>query len=91
MWMEEEPEQRVNSMRSKEAVATGADIVITACPFCLQMLKDGLGGLGLEEPPEVLDLVELLERATSVPARPAEVAPTEAGVTDDVLTGVGGN
>ncbi|MDI6858397.1 MAG: heterodisulfide reductase-related iron-sulfur binding cluster [Dehalococcoidia bacterium] len=91
MWMEEEPEQRVNIMRSKEAVATKADMVITACPFCLQMFKDGLGGLGLEEPPEVLDLVELLERATSVPAPPAKVAPTEAGVADEALTEVGGN
>ncbi len=47
MWMEEEPEQRVNRLRAKEAVDTGADKVLTACPFCLQMFKDGLNGLGL--------------------------------------------
>jgi Fe-S oxidoreductase/nitrate reductase gamma subunit len=96
MWMEEEPEQRVNRLRAKEAVATGADTVLTACPFCLQMFKDGLNGLGLEEPPEAIDLVELLERSALQPLQteavaeaPAEEKPVET-IDDGILSGVGG-
>jgi len=97
MWMEEEPEQRVNRLRAKEAVATGADTVLTACPFCLQMFKDGLNGLGLEEPPEAIDLVELLERSALEPLKteavaeaPAEEKPVETAADDGILSGVGG-
>jgi len=92
MWMEEEPNQRVNRLRIKDAVATQADIVVTACPFCLQMFEDAAGGLELEKPPEVLDLVELLARAVKLPVIPVEPAtPLEVGtVTNDrPLTVVG--
>ena len=92
MWMEEEPNQRVNRLRIKDAVATQADIVVTACPFCLQMFEDAAGGLELEKPLEILDLVELLERAVRLPVMPADAAtPLEVGPTtsDRPLTVVG--
>jgi Fe-S oxidoreductase len=80
MWMEEEPDERVNRLRINDAVATKADMVVTACPFCLQMLEDAAGGLELEEPLEVLDLVELLERVVAPPVIMAEpVSGLEAG------------
>ena len=82
MWMEEEPAQRVNRLRIRDAVATQADIVVTACPFCLQMLEDAAGGLEMEKPLEVLDLVELLARALALPAVPTEAAPAlQVGTT----------
>ena len=90
MWMEEEPEQRINRLRAKEAVATGANTVLTACPFCLQMFKDGLNGLGLEEPPEAIDLVELLERSVLQPLEAVAEAPVEAATDDGILSGVSG-
>jgi len=90
MWMEEEPEQRVNRLRAREAIATGADKVLTACPFCLQMFKDGLSGLGLEEPPEAIDLVELLERAALQPLEVVAETPAVAAADDNVLSGVSG-
>jgi len=94
MWMEEEPDQRVNRLRMKDAVATQADMVITACPFCLQMFEDAAGGLDQEKPMEVLDLVELLQRVVKLPktqvepATPLEVGPTNG---DRPLTVVGGS
>jgi len=74
IWMEEEPSQRVSGLRMKDALATKADILITACPFCMQMFEDA--AKGLEKPMEVLDLVELLERAVAPPAVVAEPAST---------------
>ncbi len=72
MWMEEEPEQRVNRLRLKDAVATGADLIVTACPFCLQMFEDAARALDPEKPLEVLDLVELLERSVARSEAPGE-------------------
>ena len=93
MWMEEEPSQRVSGLRMKDALATKADILITACPFCMQMFEDA--AKGLEKPMEVLDLVELLERAVAPPAVVAEPASTltlEVGTitSDRPLSIVGG-
>jgi Fe-S oxidoreductase len=90
--MEEEPDQRVNQLRMKDAVATQADIVITACPFCLQMFEDAAGALEMEKPLEVLDLVELLERAVKLPVTPIEpTTPLEVDTvtSDRPLTVVG--
>jgi Fe-S oxidoreductase len=42
MWMEETRGTRINASRAGQALATGADTVATACPFCMTMLKDGL-------------------------------------------------
>jgi Fe-S oxidoreductase/nitrate reductase gamma subunit len=92
MWMEEEPDQRVNQLRMKDAVATQADIVVTACPFCLQMFEDASGALEMEKPLEVIDLVELLERAVKLPVMPVEsVTPLESGTItkDRPLTVIG--
>lgn len=41
-FMEDEPGQRVNHERARQAVETGADIVGTGCPYCQLMLEDGL-------------------------------------------------
>jgi Fe-S oxidoreductase/nitrate reductase gamma subunit len=95
MWMEEEPSQRVSGLRMKDALATKADMVITACPFCMQMFEDAGKGLGLEEPMEVLDLVELLERAVAQPeavAEPASTLTLQVGTvtSDRPLSVVGG-
>jgi Fe-S oxidoreductase len=52
---------KINRNRMREAAATGADIVCTACPFCLGMLEDAARA---ERPgggaPRVRDLAELV-------------------------------
>jgi Fe-S oxidoreductase len=42
MWMEEKVGKRVNLERVDEALGTGAETVVTGCPFCSIMLNDGL-------------------------------------------------
>ena len=58
MWMEEEPQKRVCSVRAKEALGTGAKTVAVACPFCLTMLTDGVAAQ--TESAQVLDVAEIL-------------------------------
>ncbi|HET9104680.1 MAG TPA: (Fe-S)-binding protein [Solirubrobacteraceae bacterium] len=45
MWMEERG-TGINDNRVAEAVATGADTLAVACPFCTVMLDDGVQGAG---------------------------------------------
>ncbi len=60
MWMDEFPTtDKIAELRVKEAVATGAEILITACPFCLSMLADAVKTAGYEDQLEVKDIMEL--------------------------------
>ena len=63
IWMEEEPDQRVNVKRTEQLLDTKADVVSTACPFCLSMFEDGLKTKGAEENVKVYDLSELVCQA----------------------------
>ncbi|MBW3668875.1 MAG: respiratory nitrate reductase subunit gamma [Actinobacteria bacterium] len=49
MWMEESTGTKVNTERSREAIATGASRVATACPFCYIMLDDGMKEHGRDD------------------------------------------
>jgi Fe-S oxidoreductase len=59
MWMEE-PGRRVNELRTAQALATGAEVIGSACPYCLTMMEEGLRKHGEEERVEALDVAELL-------------------------------
>ncbi|MDE0654490.1 MAG: heterodisulfide reductase-related iron-sulfur binding cluster [bacterium] len=48
MWMEEHVGEQVNVVRSRELLATGAERIATACPFCYVMIDDGVRGEGVE-------------------------------------------
>lgn len=61
-FVDEPPHQRVNQERSRQALATGADVVAVACPFCMTMLEDGTRSVGGEST-RVLDVAELLWQA----------------------------
>ncbi len=60
MWMEIKSEKRVNLIRTEELLATGAQTVATACPFCLAMLDLGRKVAGAEERLAVKDIGELV-------------------------------
>ena len=68
MWLEEREGKRINLERTDEALATGADVVSTACPYCLIMLDDAVKERGRDEEVKVLDVAQVLERSME-PAR----------------------
>jgi len=58
MWMEETIGTRVNENRAKEALATGATTVATACPFCMTMMTDGVkANQGTAEVKDIAEIV----------------------------------
>lgn len=60
MWMEERIGTQVNVSRAQEALATGAEIIATACPFCLTMMTDGVNKQAPARPVQVRDVAEIL-------------------------------
>lgn len=69
MWMEETLGTRINSNRTAEAVATGADRIAVGCPFCHVMLGDGLTAQQSEgtarEDVAVVDVAQMLLAAVN--------------------------
>lgn len=57
---EEKGDTRVNFFRTGEAIATGAGVIASACPFCQTMLTDGVKHHEKESDVEVLDIAELV-------------------------------
>ncbi|OMC47849.1 FeS-binding protein [Mycobacterium sp. IS-2888] len=63
MWMEEHIGKRINHERVDEALATGANTIATACPFCRVMVTDGVNDRQEEagrSGVEVLDVAQVL-------------------------------
>jgi heterodisulfide reductase subunit D len=54
----------MNQNRAKQLLATGAETVGVACPFCMIMLEDGVKSVAGEKTVQVLDIAEVLERRT---------------------------
>jgi Fe-S oxidoreductase len=63
MWLEENIGTRVNMDRTAEAIGTGADVVSTACPYCMIMLDDAVRANAKEDEVRVLDLAQLVEES----------------------------
>lgn len=57
---EEKGKTRVNWERTDEAIAVGAQVIASACPFCNTMLTDGIKTREKEDQTQVLDLAELI-------------------------------
>ena len=63
MWMEEDIGERINNLRTDQAVAAGADTVAVGCPFCLTMFFDGIKDRKKEETMVALDIAEVVWEA----------------------------
>ena len=61
MFKDAEPgNKEVNIDRTEEALATRADTIAVACPFCMTMMSDGVKNKEKEESVKVKDLAELI-------------------------------
>jgi Fe-S oxidoreductase len=67
----EEKGDRVSHKRAKELVATGAEVVAVACPFCSTMFRDAVPAVAAR-PPKLLDIAQII--AASLPFEPPAVS-----------------
>jgi Fe-S oxidoreductase len=59
-FVEEPRDKRVNQERARQVLATGAQVVAVACPFCMTMLEDGINARKGDREVRVMDIAELL-------------------------------
>lgn len=62
LFYEPHEEERMAVLRVKMAAKAGANVIVTACPFCLVNMEDAIKVAGLEGKMEALDLAELIEQ-----------------------------
>jgi len=62
----EKGNREVFMARTDDAIKTGAEIIATACPYCMVMMTDGIKYNNLEEKVKVQDLAELVARSLSL-------------------------
>jgi Fe-S oxidoreductase len=60
LFYEPEEETRMGVLRVQMANEAGANVIVTACPFCLVNMEDSIKVAGLEGKMEAIDLSELI-------------------------------
>lgn len=62
----EKGDKEVFIERTEDALETGAEIIASACPFCMTMITDGLKYKNREEEIQNLDIAELIVKALKI-------------------------
>jgi Fe-S oxidoreductase len=62
----EKGDKEVFIERTEEALETGADVIVTACPYCMVMMTDGLKYKNKEEEVKNFDIAELIEQSLNL-------------------------
>jgi Fe-S oxidoreductase len=81
LFYEPKEEQRIGVKRVQMAAEAGANVMVTACPFCMVNIEDAIKVAGLEGKMTAIDLVELVDqqiaRTSTVAAKQAAETPYE--------------
>jgi Fe-S oxidoreductase len=62
LFYEPEEDLRMGVLRAEMAKEAGANVIVTACPFCLVNMEDAIKVAGLEGEMEAIDIAELVEQ-----------------------------
>lgn len=70
LFYEPEEDQRMGVLRVRMAAEAGANVIVTACPFCMVNVEDAIKVTGMEGQMAAMDLTEVVEQymACEVPA-----------------------
>ncbi len=72
LFYEPKEEQRMGVLRVRMAAEAGANVIVTACPFCMVNIEDAIKVAGMEETMSVMDLTELVDQQIVHKARKEE-------------------
>ena len=61
LFYEPQEDQRMGVLRVRMAAEAGANVIVTACPFCMANLEDAIKVAGMEDKMSVVDLTELVD------------------------------
>ncbi len=80
LFYEPKEEQRMGAVRAKMAADSGANVIVTACPYCMANIEDGIKVAGLEGKLTAIDLVELVDRHIVREPKLTDLQTAEPGV-----------
>ena len=66
LWLEERIGQRISENRVDQVIATKAELVATACPYCLQMFEDAIKTKQAQDTLKVKDIAELIAESNKL-------------------------
>jgi len=61
VWMETVKGERFSDLRMEQAIGVGAEVLVTACPYCITMFEDSRLTLNVTEKIEVKDITEIVQ------------------------------
>ena len=61
VWIDTKMAERFANLRVEQAIGVEAEVLVTACPYCIIALEDSRLGLGYEEKLLVKDITEILQ------------------------------
>ena len=61
VWMETQKGERFSDLRIDQAIAVGAEVLVTACPYCITMFEDSRVTMGADEKIEIKDVTEIIQ------------------------------
>ncbi len=59
--METQKGERFSELRLKQAMELGAEVLVTACPYCITMFEDSRLTLDATECLEIKDITEIIQ------------------------------
>ncbi len=71
LFYEPKEEQRMGVVRVKMAAEVGANVIVTACPFCMANIEDAIKVAGMEGQMTAIDLAELADQHLAGEGAPA--------------------
>jgi Fe-S oxidoreductase len=61
IWMETPKGERFSDLRLEQVRAVGAEVLVTACPYCITMFEDSRLTLELDDIIEIKDITEIIQ------------------------------
>jgi hypothetical protein len=92
LFYEPKEEERMGVKRVKMAAEAGANVIVTACPFCMVNIEDAIKVAGLEGKMTAIDLAELVDQqiarvGTAALDCPVERSSTESDTQKEAIIG----
>jgi Fe-S oxidoreductase len=82
LFYEPKEDQRMGVKRVQMAAQVGANVIVTACPFCMVNIEDAIKVAGMEGKMTAIDLAELVDKQL---VRPAPAQPEHDKLTSEVF------
>jgi Fe-S oxidoreductase len=86
LFYEPKEEERIGVKRVRMAAEAGANVIVTACPFCMVNIEDAIKVAGLEGKMTAIDLAELADQQI-VRENPAVEAAGAAEIKQECVAG----